>query len=209
MTLFVIMISSCKLKSYTASYSAISISSLNQDKITWETWETIDTNNIVSNDKIVVLSRFNQTSNKNIAYIESKDYKSNIQNTTNKGVTDKILIDYISKTIYFLNEQISYKCSELSLVGLDTPSATNSYSYEIKKDNESAIITFSKNIPSELRSKLVSSENVFGVSKIESKNQKISLNSFKKNNSINLNTLLKKAKKSCVLQEKEIDLIFI
>lgn len=195
--------------SYLGSYSVTSIYKLDGTMPTQIDWLQLDTLNIYSNNCIISLEKFSITSNGKYAYIESEPYKSNINSEENDIQLEKIIIDYKKNEIYFLNEKKKYNLVSNDkferLIKIDS----NRQETFITNKNSKSKIQFSKLVPTELKAKLVTRKNKWGVFSIENSQQKIYLNSFEKcTKCVNFKDLIKEADSVCVKENININLIF-
>lgn len=205
--LFSTTISSSQLNHYQAKYILTSMFKLDGTEPQKEDWLKLDTFNVKSNNCVVVLSSISLISDGKIAYFESIDYKSNINDIDQaNSEPEKIIIDYKRKKIYFLNEKKSYDLIENIGNSTKTKDPLN---FELSKEGHRAKIKLSKEIPAELRGKLIAENMEYGVESILTANQELKLISYDICiDCIDLKKNLKKAREICVHQDKCIDLIF-
>ena len=193
---------------YTGYYTVTSIYKLDGTQTNEKDWLQLDTFNVYSNSCIVSLDNLLITSDGRFAYIESKMYKSNIKSEENSQL-EKIIIDYKKKKIFFLNQKKVYNL--VANNQFEKLIKTDSVHYEaiVTNNNLNSKICLSKNIPKELKAKFVTNKNKWGVSSIETSQQKIQLNSFQIcENCDDFKHLIKKAESVSVKVDKSINLLF-
>jgi hypothetical protein len=208
LTPIILLLAGCSgHKIYLAEYSNISISPISiNEKHDLSIWETVDTSNINTNNFIVVIEKVKCYSNNDFSYFISTTINSNIE--TENSTVDEILLDKKNGIIYLINERIAFNCEKHELEMVKTLINDSTYSIEINKGNDKAIITFNSNVSKALSSKFVSNKIENGVSEIISPKQKIKLLNYSQQDEFDFKTVISKAKKECVLNKKKINLIF-
>jgi hypothetical protein len=197
-------------KIYFAEYNAISISPLKKNvKHDLSIWESVDTTNIFSNNFIVVNENVKCYSNEHFSFFNSIIINSNIELDKKKPITEEILLNKKTRIIYFINEKVAYRCARNKINFNKIILTDSTYVININSGDNNAIIKLNSNVPKSLSSKILSKKIPNGVSEIISSRQKIQLLNYSEQNyRFDFNAVLLKAKKVCVLNKKEINLIF-
>ncbi len=207
LSLLMVLVVSCKAQNYSAQYTTISMIGLvPSERVELEDWLSVDTVNLKSNKNMVVVGSMDFISNGEFSYIVSTTRKSNIGGNTSE--VERVLLDYKNKMIYFLDAGKSFECIDFNLEISEGASDESTYKVFMNKGENEAHITFEKNVPSELKSKLISEDLVHGIKEIWSNNQRITLIRFEEVEDFDFKSLEKEAKRSCTLQSQKMDLIF-
>ncbi|AEA45277.1 hypothetical protein [Fluviicola taffensis] len=212
---FIGLIATClfgcsKFVTYHATYSTISMAKINpQDSLTFEDWISIDTNQIQSNGRLVIVERMQCYSNGKYAYFDNKFIKSSQGIGSDDGSLKHVFLDYSNHVIYFLDDKTAFNCDLVAQVDSSENSSSRIFMQVLKKGNSEARVSFDKEVPKELKGKYVSNSNDYGVIQTISPSQKMNLLDFELCKTMNLDSIYKIAKRECVLNNNTtIDLLF-
>ena len=204
------LIACSKLTTYQATYSVISMAKLTPaDSLKIEDWISVDTNNIYSNGRLVVVEKMVCYTNGKVAYFDNQFVKSSQGSAADDGSLRHIFLDYEKGIIYFLDDKIAFNCDVAKDVEFMDELSSSVFVRILTKNNSEVRITFDKQVPKEIRGKYVNTLNEYGIVQTLSPTQKMSLIDHRKANQFNLDSIVKIAKKECVLNTgAKVDLLF-
>ncbi|MNK09843.1 hypothetical protein D3C87_278250 [compost metagenome] len=199
-----------KLTTYQATYSTISMAKINPaDSLKLEDWISVDTNNIYSNGRLVVVEKMQCYTNGKLAYFDNQFVKSSQGTAADDGSLRHIFLDYEKGIIYFLDDKLAFQCDFAGDVVFTDVFNSRVFARILKKDNSEVRITFDKEVPKEIRGKYINTKNEYGITQTLSVTQKMNLIDYRISRECSLDSIAKIARKQCVLNSStKIDLLF-
>lgn len=199
-----------KLTTYQATYSVISMARLTpSDSLKLEDWISVDTNNIYSNGRLVVVEKMTCYTNGKIAYFDNQLVKSSQGSAADDGSLRHIFLDYEKGIIYFLDDKIALECDAAKELEFKGESSSSVFVRTLTKNSSEVRITFDKQVPKEIRGKYLNTLNEYGIVQTLSPSQKMNLVKYRVEDQFNLDSVGKIAKKECKLNTgMKVDLLF-
>lgn len=194
-------------QTYKSSYTSITKYSLDVESPLEENiFDNLDTVNLHLNSKIVTVDEIIAYNDSRYGYFIVINRKSNLEKTAHSE-DEEFLIDYEKNILYSKNSKMYFECEE-SKITFDSDTLNTNYVASLTAENKKITIRFDKSIPPYITCKAVLSNNLHGISSIQSNSQFIKLNSISETN-YKLKKLSKKFKRICKSKGKKLNLLAI